>query len=480
MMDVDRCSTVFWSAITAANGDSTVAGVLAGLLIAAAAALLVQSYQGADAHTIALFGSGVPALALSTYLFTVIAGLNYQQNYPVSPKHPISPDNPIGVPINYKQPVMELNNLCSQVWSEWILAIGLVFIGTAVLVCGLAWALASYADNLAVRLCARNTPIGIVEERRGFFIRLNAWLSSAIVTAATMLLISTNVIYLAAINQADLHGHLLGDTWYVLFVIYFVGVFFLGRSSYEIWQRTRAALRANKNACAAYANFDSRVTVNDEGESARGNATAKRLVEELAGIVWTVLAALLAGFMTSGEAFGQSRGITVNPTISIKIAGFYVIARVAYVLIAGAVKIAFAKKDCTSLDYDTVALADGDPERIRITYSDGALTTTAFGVVLLAIVGTCFVVGLTQGPFASPLRISIALLLGGLYPALILTALSSSVPAADDALSRHERDWTARVVRLLIRAPGDGMQAASPVPLAEHLEKEADKAEVSG
>jgi hypothetical protein len=51
-VDNDPCvSNVFWSTITAASPDSSFAGVLAGLLIAAVAALLVQWYQeGAGAQ----------------------------------------------------------------------------------------------------------------------------------------------------------------------------------------------------------------------------------------------------------------------------------------------------------------------------------------------------------------------------------------------------------------------------------------------
>jgi hypothetical protein len=79
-VDNDPCSTnVFWSGISAATADSAFAGVLAGLLIAAVAALLVSWYQGAGPQTIALFGSGVPVLALSTYLFTVIGALITQR-----------------------------------------------------------------------------------------------------------------------------------------------------------------------------------------------------------------------------------------------------------------------------------------------------------------------------------------------------------------------------------------------------------------
>jgi len=150
-VDNDPCAPkVGWSTISAASTDSTFAGLLAGLLIAAAAALLVQWYQGGAPPTIALFGSGVPVLTLSTYLFTVIGAVHYP------------PDT------DYK------SNLCSQLWSEWLLATSSLFIGSAVLVCGLGWALVNYADNLAVNLCQANIPIATVERSRRFFIRLNA------------------------------------------------------------------------------------------------------------------------------------------------------------------------------------------------------------------------------------------------------------------------------------------------------------------
>jgi hypothetical protein len=181
-VDNDPCSTnVFWSTINAASADSTLAGLLAGLLIAAAAALIVQWYQGSDPHTIALFGSGVPSLTLSTYLFTVIAGVHFKED--------TDPQGPI----------------CSQLWSQWLLAISLLFLGSAVLVCGLGWALISYADNLAVKLCERGIPIDAVEDRRKFFIRLNGWLSGTIITAATAFPIVSNVIYLKAIGYQNLN-----------------------------------------------------------------------------------------------------------------------------------------------------------------------------------------------------------------------------------------------------------------------------------
>lgn len=412
----DPCTTrVFWSAITAAPLDSTVAGVLAGLLIAAAAALLVQSYQGSDAHTIALFGSGVPALALSTYTFTVIAGLDYL------PKAANDQE------MRYTTPGSTGDILCSQLWSEWVLAIGSLFIGVAVLVCGLAWALVSYADNLAVKLCENKVPIKAIEHRRSLFIQLNGWLSGAAITAVTALLISANVTYLTAIGQLKLHWRILDETWYLLFFVYFVGIYSIGRSSYAVFRRTRSALRANQISCAAYPSVGSKY---QRPESDPG--FARRVAREFSGVAWVALAAALAGCMTSGQAFNAPRGITVSRAMIIQFIVLYIVARAAHIRIARFVKWMAAKEDITAIDDESDAVGSQKPEeRIRIRYAVGQLSATTCSAVVLAILGTFFVVWLTQGPLVDGVRIVISLILGGAGPAVVLHALSYSVPAAE-------------------------------------------------
>ena len=433
-MDNDPCAArVYWSAITAAGYDSTVAGVLAGLLIAAAAALLVQWYQGIDFHTIALFGSGVPVLAFSTYLFTLIAGLNY-------PK----PNQ-----LDYTKPGGVGDNLCSQLWSQWLLAICSLFIGSAVLICGLGWALVSYADHLAVKLCEKNIPVETVEFRRRFFIRLNAWLSGAVITAATALLIAANVTYLGAIGQKNLNREIFGEKWYLLFFVYLFGLFFIGRSSYVVFSRTRSAMRANMKSCTAYAAGGSPVATDNEGikyhvrppaaedpRFARPKQVAMLAAQEFGLVMWVALAALLAGYMTSGEAFHQPRGVAASPKIVIYVVVLYIIVRAIYVLIAGIVELVSVRKDDTPTNNEAISPADATSvERIRIKYSFGKLSATTYGVVFLAILGTFLVAALTQGPLWTVPRIIISLFLGGLYPAVVLAGLSSSVPAGEDVRS---------------------------------------------
>src|SRR6516225_4668705 len=111
-MDQDPCiGTVGWSILAGAVGDSTLAGVLAGFLIAAATALLVQGNDGSDPETFALFASGVPVLTLSSFLFTVLSGTKADPSR------------------------------CDQAWSQWLPAFTMLLVGAAVLLCGLGWAL---------------------------------------------------------------------------------------------------------------------------------------------------------------------------------------------------------------------------------------------------------------------------------------------------------------------------------------------------
>jgi hypothetical protein len=422
-VDKDPCAAkVAWSTISAASADSTFAGLLAGLLIAAAAALLVQWYQGGAPSTVALFGSGVPILTLATYLFIVIGAVDYP--------------NPAG------------ENLCSQLWSEWLLATGSLFIGSAVLVCGLGWALVSYADNLAVTLCETNIPIKRVEDGRRFFIRLNAWLAAAVTTAPTALLIVTSVLYLTATGQQNMHFEVFGVKWYLLFFVYLFGLYFIGRASYVIFSRTRSARRANKESCAAYAAGGPPVATDSESieagagparppaaqdpRFARRNEVAMRAAQEFVVVILVALGALLAVYLTS-EGVEYRRWGTVSPKIILYVVVLYIIVRAIYVLIAGIVEPVSAKKDATPTNNDAIVPADAKSvDRIRIRYDLGRLRTTTYSVVFLAILGTFFVVALTQGPLWTVPRIIISLFLGGLYPAVVLAGLSSSVPAAED------------------------------------------------
>jgi hypothetical protein len=151
-------------------------------------------------------------------------------------------------------------------------------------------------------------------------------------------------------------------------------------------------------------------------------------------VILVALSALLAVYMTSGEAFNQPRkGIAVSPDVVIYVVVLYIILRAIYVLVVGIVEPVSAKKDGTATDNEAIPPANAKSvERIRIRYDAGRLRTTTYSVVFLAILGTFFVAVLTQGPLWPVPRIIISLFLGGFYPAVVLAGLSSSVPAAED------------------------------------------------
>lgn len=451
---MDRCSeSVFWSSIGAAGADATLAGVLAGLLIAAAAALIVQWYQGSASRTIALFGSGVPVLGLSTFLFTVIAGMDLQY----------TDDDDVPV-------------VCSVLWSQWLLAVNVLFIGTAILVCGLGWALVSYGDTLAVRLLQENVDIDTVSDRRRFFIHLNAWLSGTIITASIGILLVTNLLYLKAVAYPYLFPHnklnkiqnKIQDTIelhherYLIFLVYLFGVYLVGRASYVVIIRTRSALRANNRSCAAY---DGTPVAADSGgikslfvlfagggpagkdpRFSRRTKLAIRAARKFVVVMWVALSALLAVYLTSEVVIGRPWGGFSGKEVTWIFIGVVVV----YALIVGIVELLPAKEDDTPTHNEAVPSANAESvERIRIEYNFGMLTVTTYGVVLFVVLGTFFVVALTQLPLWRPVRIFVSLGLAGLYPALVLTGLSSSVPAGEDVrlpkweiVVKRMRIWT--------------------------------------
>lgn len=456
---MDRCSeSVFWSSIGAAGADATLAGVLAGLLIAAAAALIVQWYQGSASRTIALFGSGVPVLGLSTFLFTVIAGMDLSY----------TDDNDVPV-------------VCSVLWSQWLLAVNVLFIGTAILVCGLGWALVSYGDTLAVTLLEKNVDIDTVKDRRRFFIHLNAWLSGTIITASIGILLVTNLLYLKAVaypylspnNKLNKIQNKSQDTIelhherYLIFLVYLFGVYLVGRASYVVIIRTRSALRANNRSCAAY---DGTPVAADSGGAdsggikslfvlfagggpagkdprfSRRTRLAIRAAQKFVIVMWVALSTLLAVYLTSEVVVHRPWGGFSGKEVTWIFIGVVVV----YVLIVGIVELLPAKEDDTPTHNEAVPSANAESvERIRIEYNFGMLTVTTYGVVLFAVLGTFFVVALTQLPLWRPVRIFVSLGLAGLYPALVLTGLRSSVPAGEDVrlpkweiVVKRMRIWT--------------------------------------
>jgi hypothetical protein len=417
----DPCSAnAGWSIVAGAGADSTLAGVLAGFLIVAATALLTQWNDRSDSDTFALFASGVPALTLSSYLFTVLAG---------------------------SQPV---SAYCRQMWSQWLPAFALLLIGAAVLLCGLGWALVSYSDNLAVKLLELNRPMSRVEETRRFFINLSACLSLGGTTAMTCWLIAATVVYVKATTARKSwwgttyypFTEYLHVRWYPLFFVFLFGLYVVVRSAYLVISRTSDARRENIASCAGYTPgvFEFRAPLD-----VRIYKPIERAGQQIVVGVAIVLATLVALFLTTqavGETF--SGGMACN-VVGLTVVG-YAIALSAY---HGAVRFfgpALGKQPTTQSFADADAKVRGTvstekPEdAIRIRYSVRRLSATSYHVVFFAIVGTLFAAGLTQGSFW-PGMTGVSLLLSGFYPACILLGLSYAVPSGQATKLPEWKTW---------------------------------------
>lgn len=441
-MDTDPCALLGWSALDGAGADSTLAGVLAGFLIAAAAALFMR-YDRADANMIGLFASGVVVLTLSSYLFTVLTGTPHPQRY--DPK------------------------ICGQIWSQWLPCFTMLLIGGSVLLCGLAWALVSYSENLAVKLIERNRPMIRVERARRLFIGLSACLSLGGTTAVACWLIAANVLYLKTttwnVAYLQLHRwrwlpHAFPVNWYVMFFVFLFGVYVMVRSAYLVIWHTITARQENVDSCIRYVpgGYDQTPAPLSEREDKRTWRVAKEIC--IPGVI--ALVALLACYLTREalacfppnkkncveleEFSGQKTAFVVGVVVAA-----YIVARLAYWGIVHMVRQFIRSRFKGQTTTDKYAHADAmirltpsteKPEdTIRIKYALRQLGVISYHVVFFSVLGTVFAAALTQGPLGNTWRTALSVLFGGLYPALILLGLSYSVAAAPGTGLPEWKTW---------------------------------------
>jgi hypothetical protein len=430
VMTEECFSNLGWDVLQDAGADLTIAGLLAGFLISAAAALLVR-YERSDSDTIALFASGVPALILSCWLFSSLTGAK--------------------LPVDYDP------GLCGQIWSQWLSAYTTLLIGGAVLLCGLGWSLVSYGDDLAVKLIGKNSSMERIADRRGLFIGLSGWLALGATTATTCWLIAANVVYLKSTSWGRAHFQLpewgwlpsvFHVKWYAIFFVYIFGLYVVMRSTYLVIWRTRTARRVNIDSCSKYAPGAEYKSPTALG--ARDDQLPKRVIREICVAVTIALGTLLAGFLTNKaveEKFSFST--TVDPVYIVL--GAYIIARLAYRAIVHSFPQPIVRtleghtgsNEYTQADANILATPSTEiPEdSIRIKYSLRRLSQISYHVVAFAMLSTFFALALTQGPLWNNWRISLSLFIGGIYPATILLGLSYSVPAAPGTPLPEWKTW---------------------------------------
>jgi hypothetical protein len=455
-MDNDPCSDkALWSVLNSAVPDLTLAGVLAGFLIAVVAALVVQWYDRASPRMIALFASGVPALMISSYLFSIESGAKPPEESKVVAEltgskligepnflvvSPPSKEGTFLVVPPLSNPFKDSNTLtiyCNQEWSQWLPAFAALLIGGSVLLCGLGWALVIYGDHLADRLKKENLPTATIEDYHRFFIRLSALLSLGATIGMTGLLIAADIAYLTATtrpnNTTDPNTTLAfieypkGVYWYAIFLVFLFGVYVVAGSAYIVFSRT-TSFAWEEHAPDVHTKSSAR-------RGAWGNKRVRCVASEIGIVLVVVFGALLAGYLTKGVLGDKFSG---DPIKYVKVmAAVYAIGRLAYF---GIVQVPQYRRSMREGRVTTKRYAEADAkvpvapstEKPEGSYSSGRLRATSYHVVSFAVLGAVFTLVVTNAPLWKSLgsgQTGLALFIGGLYPACILLGLSYSVPA---------------------------------------------------
>lgn len=439
-MDNDPCAeNALWSVLNSTVPDLTLAGVLAGFLIVVVAALVVQWYDRASPRMIALFASGVPALTLSSYLFTISSGAKPPEQQKVVGQLIGQPGGVqkfliVSTPSN-SLPDPNVITYCNQVWSQWLPAFAALLIGGSVLLCGLGWALVIYGDHLTDRLREKNLPTATIEDYHRYFVGLSALLSLGATIGMTGLLIVANITYLTA--TADANTTLIffefphGVNWYAMYFVFLFGVYVIVASTYVVFSRATSFA------------WEERASGVHTKSSARGGAWRNKLVRRVArevGIVLVLMSgALLASYLTKGVLDRKFSGHTISYVELVT--ATYAISRLVYCGILRVRQYSRSKREghATTKGYaesdatiPVAPSAETPEDAIQLNYSSGMLKATTYHVVFFALLGAVFTAVVTNGYLWKTLgswQTGLALLIGGLYPACILLGLSYSVPA---------------------------------------------------
>jgi hypothetical protein len=264
-VDTGGCDRdVLWSVHDAASPLSTLAGVLAGFLVVVAATAVFAPWDRYRQRSLALFAAGVPALATSSFVLALLSGtriptLNLKQ---LDPQRVLSS-------LDHHQ------HLCDKMWGQWLVAMGLLAVGGAVLVCGFAWLLVGYTENavrtrLSQALCVRedypnwfDNEYRYIGNDRNIIINAAGWISFAGIFTATVIVLVLNLLYVKATDLALwrlhwaplrfqwLNSHRLLGNYYLTFLIWGAGLHVLVRVVFLVYFRTLGAAEANSKAHAA-------------------------------------------------------------------------------------------------------------------------------------------------------------------------------------------------------------------------------------
>jgi hypothetical protein len=424
----DPCgSAVHWSLVAAAPTLSTLAGVLAGFLVVATAAIFATFYR-TNSNTIALFAVGVPALTTSSFLFGFISGI---------------------LPIDQKSAskIILVNSVlqdtrCFQLWSQWLFAMSLLAIGGAVLTCGFAWALIAYTEEVSQKRIALigRAGLGTLRNRRNFVLKVAGGMSTAGLVTATIILVNAMLVYVKAVNAST--WHLCG--LYLVFQIWGAGLYAICRVVRLAWVRTRDAMRENKSAYTrAFKAFnvreDSDLTYEPDGDK----DTCRSIPWWLCAIAWLIPGTALSLWITIP---------TVNTDQPGRVhVGVWWIESIGEVAVLYLIILAFYcfiqhkwppddDKDAVK-SYNDKNPATAPAEAIKVRYDYGQVFSTTLHVVWLALASIALAAVFYQGdlwhdkcPWLTTLTV---LVVGGLYPLLIILGLAYSLASGQDKMVPH-------------------------------------------
>lgn len=192
-MDNEGCASgdgTGWSIITSSAANSQLAGVLAAVIFSAIVILFARRGTRST-QALGLFAATFVVLAFDSYLFGTVTGLS-------------------------------TDRFCERVWSEGMIAAGMLGVGGFSLITGISWLMAQHADS---------TSDGTVGDRdHEALAKLSAYMVVGVATGVSLLLAMTSLDYLSVMYSGDAPEELEYATWAVpLIVLLATGLLTLGR-----------------------------------------------------------------------------------------------------------------------------------------------------------------------------------------------------------------------------------------------------------
>jgi hypothetical protein len=451
-VDPDTCGeAVLWSTIGASAPLSTLAGVLAGFLVLAATTAIFAPWDRYRWRTVVLFAAGVPALITSSFLCAFISGTRIPKT---------------GAAVLLPLTSDDHQRRCDQLWSEWLLAVGLLATGAAVLICGLAWLLIGYTEKASGQRfrsqivdawqddMRRNTGraertkehLNYLRKDRVALVRAAGWISAAGIMTAAVILVTVSIQYIKATVLADHKLSAMGAEC-LTFLIWGAGIHTIIRTAYVVWARTRGAVTVNENACdAVYEILMPNDVLSRQPTSPSFWTQMTRWVDQhqsFREIVTLEVSVLVALMITQGTLHQAACDKEASECLNLTLRSlFEQLGKVTFIgflflLLYGSLRFL---RWCVEhrleprADRDEAVLTD--PEMVlRADYRHGRPAVVTGHVVAsaffsIALAGVFFQWDFQIGKAQS--GVALALLVAGLHPILILRGLAEAVASGGD------------------------------------------------